>query len=363
MRRIDQLQQTREIVGGELLKSAAELALHGMAMSTLGQRALEIISGGERIEDHRLATEVADLQFENPIMVGAGWDKTGRAVDGLYALGFSGTEVGSALVHPQSGNDKPRLWTDPTHSVGLNRMGFNSIGMEAVANNLSKQHRLGIVGLSIGKNKLTPDENAPWAHAAVAERMHDLADYFVINVASPNTPGLRSLLSREPLTNIVRAVQEVLERKGQKPLFIKTTVDLALADLDEVLAVCIDEGVHGIIDTNTTIDETIKAQYGWQGQMGGVSGNDENFRAQATERMKYITRHTKGTDLQRIGVGGINDTDTALERIQAGAQVVQLVTGIRQRKGRVARDINNGLLERIERDGVSSIKEYVGSDL
>lgn len=363
MNRIDQLQQTRETLEGESLKSLAEFGLHHMAMSRLGRKALEAVSGGERIEDPRLHTEVAGLRFENPVMVGAGWDKTGGSVDGLYALGFSGTEVGSVLVHPQPGNPKPRLWTDTTHSVGLNRMGFNSSGMETVATNLDEQRRQGVVGVSIGKNKLTPDEHAPWAHAAVAERLHDLADYFVINVASPNTPGLRSLLNREPLTNIIRAVQEVLSQKGQKPLFVKTTIDLALADLDDVLAVCIDEGVSGVIDTNTTVDETIKTRYGWQGKTGGVSGDDEDYRAQATERMKYITRHTKGTGLQRIGVGGVNDTDTALERIQAGAQVVQLVTGIRQRKGRVARDINSGLLERLDSDNVSNIEEYVASNL
>jgi dihydroorotate dehydrogenase len=363
MSRIDQLRQTRETLEGEILKSSAEIALHGLAQFTLGQRALEIISGGERVEDPRLSTKVAGLEFENPLMVGAGWDKTGRSVDGLYLLGFGGVEVGSVLVHPQDGNPKPRLWTDDTHSVGLNRMGFNSSGMEAVARNLQDQDRWGIVGISIGKNKLTPDEYAPWAHAAVAEKLHKSGDYFVINVASPNTPGLRNLLNREPLTDIIRAVQEVLNRKGQRPLFVKTTTDLALEDLDEVLAVCIDEGVSGIIDTNTTVDETIKARYGWRGQAGGVSGNDEAFRAKATERMKYITRHTMGTGLQRIGVGGINDADTALERIRAGAQAVQLVTGIRQRKGRVARDINAGLLERMDRDGINLIEEYIGADV
>jgi dihydroorotate dehydrogenase len=363
VRSTERLRQTREVLEGESLKSLAEFGLHSMARFTLGQRALEIVSGGERIEDPRLATEVAGLRFENPLMVGAGWDKTGRSVDGLYGLGFAGTEVGSVLVHPQSGNPKPRLWTDPTHSVGLNRMGFNSSGMEAVAANLTGQYRPGIVGISIGKNKLTPDEHAPWAHAAVAERLHELGDYFVINVASPNTPGLRKLLDREPLTHIIRSVQEVLSRKGQKPLFVKTTVDLALTDLDAVLAVCLDEGVDGIIDTNTTVDEAIKARHGWQGQAGGVSGDDDDFRARATERMKYITHHTYGTGLQRIGVGGINDAATALERIRAGAQAVQLVTGIRQRKGRVARDINKGLLEIMDRDGVNRIEEYVAVDV
>ena len=294
-------------------------------------------------------------------MVGAGWDKKGRSVDGLYALGFSGTEVGSVLVHPQAGNPKPRLFIDKsTKSVGLNRLGFNSDGMEAVAQNLSDQHRDGITGISLGKNKLTPDEDAPWAHAAVAARLYDFADYFVINVASPNTPGLRALLeNRESLTNIITAVQEAIETKGDKPLFVKTTVDLALEDLDEVLAVCIELGVNGIIDTNTTVEKSIKERYGLAGQMGGVSGNDDEFRTKATERMRYITRQTRGSGLQRIGVGGINDSDSALERMRAGAQVVQVVTAIRQHKARIARSINLGILERMDRDGVSQIGDYI----
>lgn len=362
MKGIEQFNQTRETIEGEHLKSLAEFGLHSLAEYTIGQRVIELVSGGERIESPRLRSEVAGLQFENPLMVGAGWDKKGRAVDGLYILGFAGTEVGSVLVHPQAGNPKPRLWIDKnSKSVGLNRLGFNSPGMEDVARNLAEQHRPGITGISLGKNKLTPNEHAPWAHAAVAERLYDFADYFVINVASPNTPGLRNLLNREPLTNIIRSVQDVLAKKGKKPLFVKTTVDLALEDLDTVLAVCIEEDVDGVIDTNTTIEESIKARYDWQGEMGGVSGNDYEYRKKATERMKYITQQTSGTGLQRIGVGAINDTDSALERIQAGAQIVQIVTGIRQHKGRIARNINLGLLKRMNEDGVKQISDYVAT--
>lgn len=355
--------QIVETLEGEYLKTVAEFALHSLAKFGPGQSIIEQASGGQRIEDTRLHTEVAGLEFENPLMVGAGWDKKGRAVDGLYALGFAGTEVGSVLVHPQAGNPKPRLFVDKsTKSVGLNRLGFNSAGMEAVAANLSDQHRPGITGISLGKNKLTPDEHAPWAHAAVAARLYDFADYFVINVASPNTPGLRNLLNREPLTNIINAVQEVIATKGDKPLFVKTTVDLALEDLDEVLAVCIEQGVDGIIDTNTTVEESIKKRYGWAGQMGGVSGNDNEFRTKATERMRYITRQTRGSGLQRIGAGGINDTDSALERIRAGAQVVQIVTAIRQHRGRIARSINLGLLEKMDQDGASRIGDYIDAE-
>lgn len=362
MKAMEKLSRTKETFEGEHLKSLAEFGLHNLTEYALGKHVLELVRGGERIEDPRLHCEVAGLQLENPLMVGAGWDKKGWAVDGLYALGFAGTEVGSVLVHPQAGNPRPRLWVDKTSkSFALNRFGFNSPGMEPVATNLDEQSLLGITGISVGKNKLTPDEHAPWAHAAVAERLHRFADYFVINVASPNTPGLRNLLNRDPLTNIIKSVQEVLTRKGDKPLFVKTTVDLALEDLDTVLAVCIEEGVDGVIDTNITVEDSIKAKYGWKGEVGGVSGNDNDYRNKATERMRHITQQTAGTGSQRIGVGAINDADSALERIQAGAQVVQVVTGIRQHKGRIARNINLGLLERMDQDGVSQISDYVAT--
>jgi dihydroorotate dehydrogenase len=358
--RAELLTQSVETLEGEHLKSIAEIALHGAAKLNL-EPAFRLVRGGDLIEDDRLNVDIAGMRLENPIMVGAGWDKKGRAVDGLYRLGFSGVEVGSVLVHPQAGNPKPRLWIDKTNkAVGLNRLGFNSAGQEEVAKYLNTQALPGVTGISLGKNKLTPDSQAPWAHAAVADRLHDYADYFAINVASPNTPGLRKLLDKGPLTEMVLAVKEVLDRKGQKPLFVKTTVDLADEDLDVVLEVCIELGVDGVIDSNTTIDDKLKSLYGWSGEMGGLSGANPEFRRRCNERMKYITKQTRGTGLQRIGVGAINDADSALERIEAGAQVLQVVTGIRETRGRVARNINLGLLHCIEQDGAQSIADYTG---
>jgi dihydroorotate dehydrogenase len=350
-----------ETLEGEHLKTAAELAVHGLARHNWGQSVLELVSGGERIEDPRLHTEVAGLEFENPVMVGAGWDKKGRCLDGLYYLGFSGVEVGSVLIFPQRGNDRPRLWVDKeTKGVGLNRLGFNSLGVETVEANLTAQNRPGVTGISVGKNKLLPDELAPWAHKAVVERLYDVGDYFVINVSSPNTPGLRDQLKPDPLRDNIQAVKRALTELGGKPLFIKTTVDLALEDLDNVIEVCLDEGVDGMIDSNTTIDDDLKARYGWRGETGGLSGNDPEFRRRANERMKYITRTTRDTGLQRIGVGGISDAATAIERLEAGAQVIQVVTGIRQRKGRIARDINKGILEHLDRTGAGSVEDIIG---
>lgn len=358
------LQATWEVLESEQLKHAAELSLRALARHGFGQRLLEWAQGGERIEDERLQTEVGGLLLENPVIVGAGWDKKGWAVDGLYALGFAGTEVGTVTVYPQPGNPKPRLWYKS--GVGLNQLGFNSPGMEKVAFFLDGQKQRpgglhqGKVGINVGKNKLMPDEHAPWAHAAVADRLYDYADYFVLGVSSPNTPGLRGLLQPKPLTENVQAVQAVLRAKGDKPLFVKTTIDLSLEDLDSVIAVCLDNDVTGIIDSNTTVDDRLKAMYGWQGRSGGLSGDVPLFRQVATERMRHITRSTRGTGLQRIGVGGINDAETAIERLEAGAQAIQVVTGIRQRKGRIAHDINEGILSHLAKTGGRSVQDLTG---
>lgn len=355
----ERAQNFKETLEGEHLKTLAEFGLHSLAQFRFNETVFNFLRGGERVEDSRLHAKVAGLEFENPVMVGAGWDKKGQAIDGLYALGFAGTEVGTVLPFGQYGNPRSRLFYKD--GAGLNRLGFNSQGVDRVEQHLLQQYGKGITGISLGRNKLLPDEYAPWSHAYVAERLYGYADYFTINVSSPNTPGLRNSLNPEPLTEIVKAVQSVLAEMGRKPLFIKTTVDLALKDLDNVLAVCVKEGVDGVIDTNTSIEEEIKRQYGWGGQPGGVSGADPAYRQKATERMKHITRTTRGTGLQRIGVGAINDAESAIERMEAGAQIVQVVTGIRQHKGRSARNINLGLIARIERDGLNSIEDLVGT--
>jgi dihydroorotate dehydrogenase len=282
-------------------------------------------------------------------------------VDGLYALGFAGTEVGTVLVHPQPGNPKPRMWTDKTHHVSLNRLGFNSPGMQAVAENLMAQRRPGITGVSLGKNKVTLPESAPQEHADVADCLFDLVDFFVINVASPNTPGLRDLLNPKPLSEIIEAVQNVLKRRGHKPLFVKTTIDLSLENLDLVLKTCIDHKVDGVVDTNTTVDDQLKAKYGWGGQPGGFSGDDPEFRRRANDRMKHITQQTRGTGLRRIGVGGIHDAASAIERLEAGAEALEVITAMRQHWGYVAGPINRGILAELDRRGMKHVSELVGT--
>lgn len=352
---------------GEGLKTWAEDTLHFLGKTAAGRQIIESYATGlhGRTDDPALHTILAGVEFENPLMVGAGWDKKGRAVAGLYALGFSGVEVGSVLAEPQPGNDQPRLWTiDSRHSVGLNRMGFNSPGMREVMHNLQADWPAPCpVGVSLGKNKLCPDKDAPQAHAIVAARLYAQANYFVINVSSPNTPGLRGLQSKEPLTDIVQAVNETLRHcGGPKPVFVKIAPELTNAETDDVIEVVLHEGAAGIIAVNTTINQTIKRSYGerWSSEAGGLSGADPVYRAMATQKVRYIYEQA-GDKLDVIGVGGISDRDTALDMLCAGAKVLQVVTAIRPSKGKVAARTNRMLSEYMECEGVSSVKELIGA--
>lgn len=318
----------------------------------------------QRFSDDRLSVVLGGVELDNPVMVGAGWDKAGRAVKGLFTLGFSGVEVGSVLQYPQSGNDKPRQFILGP-GVALNRLGFNSPGMEVVADNLKRYRNSGIpIGINLGKNKDVELKYAPDAYAAVVRGLYNEAAYFVINVSSPNTPGLRALQDKKPLTDIVQAVNGAMdEMGGRKPLFIKIAPDLENETVNDVIEVVADNGLTGIIATNTTIRQDLKAQYGeqWRSEAGGLSGDNEEFRRMATEKIAHIYRETGGR-MEIIGIGGVKDAQTALEKIRAGARVVQIVTAIRGEGTTLPGRINRGLAAYLEREGIKSINEIVGSD-
>jgi len=316
----------------------------------------------ERLYDKRLSVVVGGVEFDNPLVVGAGWDKYGRAVRGLHRLGFAGVEVGSVLAYPQEGNPKPRQWM-LAPGVAMNRLGFNSPGAEVVARNLRRYKRDGIpVGISIGKNKDVPDTDAAKVYALVAEILYDYASYFAINVSSPNTPGLRRLQDKEPLKDIVLAVNNVMNSKGErKPLFVKIAPDLTETAVDDVIEVVSDYGLTGIIATNATNRGDLKIKYGRKAEeMGGISGDAEEYRKMATEKIAHI-RKVAGDSLEIIGVGGVKDTATALEKIKSGARLIQVVTAIRGEGTFLPGKINRGLVEYMQQEGVGDINELVGS--
>ena len=341
----------------------AREALHFAERFPFTLRVLEQFAyGRKRFTDERLKVVLGGVQFDNPVMVGAGWDKAGRAVKGLYTLGFSGVEVGSVLAFPQPGNDKPRQWMLGP-GVSLNRLGFNSPGDEAVARNLRRYRDSGIpIGISIGKNKNIADKFAPEAHSLVVKHLYQDAFYFVINVSSPNTPGLRDLQDKAPLTDIVQVVNHAMdEMGGRKPLFVKIAPELSNEAVNDVIEVVIDSGLTGIIATNTTVSPDLKAKYGekWRNEMGGLAGDDPEYRKMATEKIAHTYREA-GDKLEIIGVGGVRDARTALEKIQAGAKVVQVVTGIRGEGTTLPGRINKGLVEFMEQEGIEDLSELVG---
>ncbi len=343
----------------------AREALHVAESNPLTLSLLRLLNAKHsRFKDERLAVFLGgnEVQLENPVMVGAGWDKLGASVAALYQLGFSGVEVGSVLQYSQPGNDKPRQFIIGP-GVSLNRLGFNSPGMEVVARNLEQYRGSGIpTGISLGKNKEVPVEQAPEAHAVVADKLYDDAAYFVINVSSPNTPGLRELQDRKPLTDIVQAVNEAMDRRGsRKPLYIKIAPELTTTAVDDVIDVVLQEGATGIIATNTTTNSDIKGKYGarWANEMGGLSGDDADYRRMATNLIAHIYRETQGR-MEIIGVGGVKDAVTAWEKLAAGARAVQVVTAIRGEGPAVAGNVNRGLVKMMDQEGLQNISQVTG---
>ncbi len=336
--------------------------MHLCEFSSLTLRLLEFAaSGGARVRDRRLGVTIAGVPFDNPLIVGAGWDKTGRALRALYSLGFAGVEVGSVVERPQRGNPKPRQFM-VTPEVCLNSLGLNSPGMDAVFRNLTWYDRLDMpVGVNLGINSDTSHEDAPRAYAAVARKFRDNAAYFAVNVSSPNTSGLRRLQDRGRLETIIQAVRESLG-DTERPLFVKISPDLGTEAIDDVIGVVIDSGISGVIATNTTDNSLVKGKYGirWGGLPGGMSGNDLEYRALSTSVISHIYR-TAGEELEIIGVGGVCDTASALEKLRAGAKALQVVTGLRGEGLSVANSINRGLLEFMDKNGISDISEITGS--
>ncbi|QMU56368.1 MAG: quinone-dependent dihydroorotate dehydrogenase [Candidatus Mycalebacterium zealandia] len=342
----------------ETLHSAVVESLHLAAKTSLTLSIAEFVAGGgERFADKRLETEIDGLRLENPLIVGAGWDKKGRAVAGLRAMGFSCAEIGSVTLRPQPGKPKPRLFS-LAPGVFLNRLGFNSPGADGVVQNLSNASPLPMpIGISIGLNKDSSEENAPAEHSEVARKLLPFASYFAVNVSSPNTPGLRSLQQKDTLREILKSV--VIARGEKKiPVYAKISPETSFAEIDGVIEAVLSSGAAGIIATNTTDSPQIKAKYGarWANESGGISGDDVDYRKLSTERIAYIRSQTKGK-ITIIGSGGIKDTKTALEKISAGANALQVFTAIRGEGAWVAGNINRGLVRFMEKEGISSLSE------
>ena len=334
-------------------------SLHVAEETNFTLKILEYTScGGSRLVDERLNINLSGIELENPLFVGAGWDKTGKAVKALRSMGFAGVEIGSVVEHRQPGSEKPRQ-VMLNSGVCLNWLGFNSPGMRKVGYNLRNYRNSDIpIGISLGINRFIKPDDAPRANAAVAEYLEEDASYFAINVSSPNTPGLRKLQDKSQLIDIVQSVKEVT----RKPIFVKISPELTNNAIDDVISVVLDNKISGIIATNTTNNPKIKSKYGdeWKDHEGGISGDDGDYRMISTIKIEHIYKNA-GDKLDIIGVGGIKDTESALEKIRAGAKALQIVTGLRGEGPSIANSINFGLVKYMDQVGIKNISELVGN--
>ncbi len=314
--------------------------------------------------DTRLQVERFGLTFANPVGVAAGFDKDAEAVTGLFKLGFGAVEVGTVTPQPQSGNPPPRLWRFPPEQALINALGFPSQGAAEVRERLVGRHFPGIVGVNLGKNRTTPMEEASGDYVSVLETLWDVADYFTINISSPNTPGLRDLQRHDALIGILRAVMEQNARSARlhggadRPVLVKIAPDLDDRSLESVLAGTIDGEASGIIVSNTSTDHSLLGRT-VNHLPGGLSGRP--IRSLATEMVRKV-RAQVGDRLPIVGVGGLESAEDVVERMRAGASLVQLYTAFIYGGPALPAAIVQDLQRYVDHVGLSSIEEIIGID-
>lgn len=299
------------------------------------------------VKDPKLEREIFGLKFSNPVGLGAGFDKDAKMYKDLAYCGFGFIEIGTVTPVGQPGNDKPRLFRLPKDKGIINRMGFNNEGVEAAAQRLKNNNSNVIIGGNIGKNKVTPNENALDDYLISFRALFPVVDYFVVNVSSPNTPNLRDLQEKEPLMNLLSALMTENKQKSKpKPILLKIAPDLADGQLDDIIEIVATTKIDGVIATNTTISrenlKTDKATVDAIG-MGGLSGKPLTQRS--TEVIRYLAQKS-GKSFPIIGIGGIHSAEDALEKLDAGADLIQLYTGFIYEGPGLVKRINKAILNR-----------------
>ena len=277
-----------------------------------------------------LPTKVFGIDFPNPVGLAAGLDKNADHLDALGALGFGFVEVGTTTPRPQPGNDKPRMFRLPRHEAVINRLGFNNAGVDALVRNVQRSSYRGVLGINIGKNKDTPNDKAVDDYLFCLERVYAHASYITVNISSPNTQGLRDLQEEATLRRFIDTLREAQERLGaqsgkRKPMLLKIAPDLAEAELDGIAEVLLATGIDGLICTNTTIERGAVADDPHARETGGLSGRP--LYARSTEVLRGMRRRL-GERVPIVGVGGILEGDQAAGKIEAGAALVQIYSGL-----------------------------------
>jgi len=314
---------------------------------------LPIIAKQFFVQDKRLEQQIFGRTFLNPLGLGAGFDKNGTMIKMLTALGFGYIEYGTMTPLPQSGNAKPRCFRFPKEASIQNAMGFNNEGMNVIAKRIEALYPFATpLGANIGKNKVTPSEDALKDYEMLLHRFKDLSDYLVINISSPNTPGLRDLQNEQFIKDLFVMAKEIT----CKPVLLKIAPDLQTKDAIDLCACALEYGAAGIVATNTTIDYSLLPN---AKDFGGISG--AVLKEKSFALFEAIAKEFFGKTIL-ISVGGIDSADEAYKRLKAGATLIQTYTSFIFKGPSLNRDINQGILERMDKNGFSHISELIGSD-
>ena len=304
------------------------------------------------ITDPILEQELFGRTFLNPVGLGAGFDKNATMIRGIQALGFGFTEIGTVTPKPQDGNPKPRMFRHIEEKTIQNAMGFNNDGLLRVQQRLQKRYPFTTpIGINIGKNKLTSEQNAISDYTTLIKALHKLGDYLVINISSPNTPGLRDLQNEAFITRLFGEAKALTE----KPILLKIAPDMEAQQAVDLTAMAVEKGADGIIATNTTIDYSLVAD---PKDIGGLSGavlTEKSFAIFDAVAKELFGKTTL------ISVGGIASTEEAYRRIKAGASLVQVYSGLIFEGPELIKDINEGLIDLIKADGYDSITQAIGA--
>ncbi len=326
-----------------------------------------------RTPDPRLAQDVFGMRFSTPLGLAAGLDKNGVAIDAFAALGFSHVEIGTLTAHAQPGNPKPRLFRLKADHAVINRMGFNNQGAESVGARLASRKvgpapRGCHLGINLGKSKVTPLERALDDYSASVRALAPAADYVVVNVSSPNTPGLRDLQSESALRPLLEGVRAVLDETcppspARKPLLLKIAPDLADAGIDAAVDVALGAGCDGLITTNTTIGrEGLRAEAAHVASLGAGGLSGAPLRARSTAVLARVARRIDGR-VPIIGVGGVDSAESAWEKLSHGASLVQIYTGLIYEGPALVARIAAGLAARLDDVSAKSVTDIVGRAL
>lgn len=301
------------------------------------------------VDNPKLKKTVFGLEFKNPVGLAAGFDKNASMYNDLAYCGFGFIEIGTITPKAQPGNDKPRLFRLKEDSGIINRMGFNNDGVEVAIENLKKNNTSILIGGNIGKNKVTPNENATDDYVYSFNKLFDYVDYFVVNVSSPNTPNLRELQEKEPLKQLLVSIQEQNALKeSKKPILLKIAPDLTDEQLDDIIEIIEEIKLDGVIATNTTISrDNLKTSKEIVDEIGAGGLSGKPVKNRSTEVIKYLaTKSNKSFPI--IGVGGIHSAEDALEKLEAGADLIQLYTGFIYEGPALVKKINKAILQKLK---------------